>query len=164
MTVHATSVDLEDGIDDRVEEPAVVGHQHEGEFRGQEPRLQPLDRIQVEMVGRLVEEDEVGLGREGARQRGFFDLAAGHGGHEPVEIGEPEFGAERGVAILEGDGTEGFELPLYAGKLHAFGGDPPLVKLNFRGIAPVEKFSDCRFGAKDGHLLKRGNREASSSR
>ena len=38
--------------------------------------LQPFDGRQVEMVGRLVEQQDVGLGRQHARQRGAARLAA----------------------------------------------------------------------------------------
>ena len=52
--------------------------------------LQPLDAGQVEMVGRLVEQQDVGRGGQGAGQGGAARLAAGKGGGVFL-AGEAEF-------------------------------------------------------------------------
>ena len=54
-----------------------MADQHERRAQADELALQPLDRRQVEMVGRLVEQQDVGLGRQRPRQRGAARLAAG---------------------------------------------------------------------------------------
>jgi hypothetical protein len=43
-----------------------------------EQALELLDAVDVEVVGRLVEEQQVGLEREGVRQSGALALATGH--------------------------------------------------------------------------------------
>ena len=70
----------------RLEEPAVVRDEdHRGVERG-EPRLEPLDRRDVEVVRRLVEQQQVGVAAERARERGARQLAAREGRERPVEV------------------------------------------------------------------------------
>ena len=62
----APALDLEYGGRDRLEEPAVMRDEHAGGVdRGQFP-LEPLEAVDVEMVRRLVEEQQVGVAGEGA--------------------------------------------------------------------------------------------------
>ncbi len=78
-------VDLPRPLADRVEEPAVVGDHHE---RGGTPREvvgQPRDRLDVEVVGRLVEHDQVVVAEQQLGQRAAAPLAAGQPGHRAVE-------------------------------------------------------------------------------
>ena len=53
---------------------------HQRGAAGIEIVLQPFDRCQVEMIGRLVEEKDIGRGRQHARERGAARLAAGEMG------------------------------------------------------------------------------------
>ena len=55
----ASGLELEHGVRDRFEEPAVVGHDHHAGVEGLQLPLEPLEALDVEMVGRLVEEQEV---------------------------------------------------------------------------------------------------------
>ena len=64
---------------DRLEEPAVVGDEDDGGVEVAQVALQPLQRGDVEVVGRLVEQQQVGPGRQRPRQRGAGQLAAGEG-------------------------------------------------------------------------------------
>ena len=66
-----------------------MADQHQRGARGRELVFQPFDRRQVEMVGRLVEQQDVGLGRERARERRAPRLAAGKARGVFV-AGEPE--------------------------------------------------------------------------
>ena len=50
-------------------------------------RLEPLERLDVEVVRRLVEQQQVGLRRERARERRARQLAAREGRERPVEVG-----------------------------------------------------------------------------
>ena len=68
---------------DRLEEPAVVGDEDDGGIEVDEVALEPLQRGNVEMVRRLVEQQQVGAGGERAGQRGAGQLAAGEG-REPA--------------------------------------------------------------------------------
>ncbi len=59
-----------------LQETPVVADQHHGRARGLEHRLQALDTDHVEMVGGLVEQENVGFGRQHAGERGAAGLAA----------------------------------------------------------------------------------------
>ena len=55
-------------------------------------RLEPLERLDVEVVGRLVEQQQVGIAGQRPRQRGARELAAGERRQRAVEVrvAEPE--------------------------------------------------------------------------
>jgi len=52
-----------------------VADQDKGRARSEQRALQPFDRGQIEVVGRLIEQEDVELGREGARQGATAYLA-----------------------------------------------------------------------------------------
>ena len=56
---HAT-IELDDPRRDGVEEGAVVGDDHDAALEADEQLLEPGDRVEVEVVGRLVEQENVG--------------------------------------------------------------------------------------------------------
>ena len=58
------------------EQAPVVADQHESGARLRKLLFQPFDRDEIEMVGRLVEQQNVRIGRERARQRRAARLAA----------------------------------------------------------------------------------------
>ena len=58
------------------EQPPVVADHREGRARLRQFLLQPFDRDEVEMVGRLVEQQNVGIGGEDPRERRAARLAA----------------------------------------------------------------------------------------
>src|SRR6185437_12378214 len=58
------------------EEPAIVTDDHQRRTQGRELGLEPLDGRQVEMVGGLVEQENIGLGRQHAGERGTAGFAA----------------------------------------------------------------------------------------
>ena len=74
------AVEPDGGARDALEQPAVMADQHDAGAHPGQLALQPLDAGQVEMVGRLVEQQDVGRGRQRAGQRGAARLAAGQGG------------------------------------------------------------------------------------
>ena len=86
----APALELEHRGPDRLEEPAVVRDEHDGRVEALEALLEPLERRDVEVVRRLVEEQEVGVAREGPGERGPRELAAGEGAEVPVEVGVGE--------------------------------------------------------------------------
>ena len=75
----ALGLDLQHRGADRLQEPAVVGDQDDGRVEVDQVALQPLQRGDVEMVGGLVEQQQVGLGGQRPGQRGAGQLAAGEG-------------------------------------------------------------------------------------
>ena len=70
------AIELEDPARDFVEEIAVVGDRHDGPGVVLEKALQPAHRLGVEMVGRLVEEQQVGPLQQQSAQRHAAPLAA----------------------------------------------------------------------------------------
>ena len=105
---------------DRLEEPAVVGHEDHRRVDRSEPLLQPFERRDVQVVGGLVQQQQIGVPGERPRERGTGELAAreraeravevalvepqpAHRGHRPLAPGvaagvlEPGLGA--GVAV-----------------------------------------------------------------
>ena len=87
-----------------VEKGAVVGNKEDGAGILAEVFLEPLQGLQVEMVGRLVEHQQVGRLHQKAGQVGAHDPAAAHFAQGTVEILFAE--AQAGEDLL---GT-GFEL------------------------------------------------------
>ena len=78
-------VHLPGRLADRVEEPPVVGdHDQRGRARG-EVGGQPGDRLDVEVVGRLVEHEQVVVAEQQRGQRAAAALAAGEAEHRAVE-------------------------------------------------------------------------------
>ena len=75
----AAVVELEDPLGDVVEEVAVVGDRDDGARVLLEEALQPLDRLGVEVVGRLVEQEQVGVAQQEPAERDPALLAAGQG-------------------------------------------------------------------------------------
>ena len=84
----------------RAQERAVVRDQHEaGAGRGK-LLLEPANRLDIEMVGRLVQQHQVGLGGQQPRQRRAPPLAARRGGdrHRAGRTPAPRRRARRGTA------------------------------------------------------------------
>ena len=81
---------LEHGGRDGLEEPPVVRDEdHGGVERGQ-LTLEPLEVLDVEVVRRLVEEQQVGIGRQRSRERRARQLSTGEPVERAVEVGVPE--------------------------------------------------------------------------
>ena len=85
------AVELEDPAGDVVEEVAVVGDGHDRAGIVLEEALEPRDALRVEVVGRLVEQQQVGLLEEQAAERHAPDLAA----RERRDVGVAGRAAER---------------------------------------------------------------------
>ena len=74
----------------RLEEPAVVRDEDHGGVERLQHLLEPLERLDVEVVRRLVEQQQVGLRGERARERRARQLAARERRERPVEVGVGE--------------------------------------------------------------------------
>ena len=84
VRVGAAAVELEDPLGDVVQEVPVVG---DGEDRARvlgEVLLEPLHALGVEVVGRLVEQQQVGLGQQQLAQRDAAALTTGQVGDRLV--------------------------------------------------------------------------------
>ena len=84
--LRAAGLELEHRGADRLEEPAVVGDEHDGGVERLQVALEPLERGDVEVVGRLVEQQQVGVARERAGERRARELAAGERRERAVEV------------------------------------------------------------------------------
>ena len=117
----AAAVELEDPLRDVVEEVAVVGDRDDGARVLLEEALEPVDRLGVEVVGRLVEEEQVGVLEEQPAERHATLLAAGQGRDVGV-VGRAAQGVHRDVDVaLEVPGVRGVDLVLERGLLGADG-------------------------------------------
>jgi hypothetical protein len=67
-----------------------VRHDHAGSIERGELLLEPLETLDVEVVGRLIEEEQVRITRERACERGASELATGKGLEAPVAVGVGE--------------------------------------------------------------------------
>src|SRR5690606_21290805 len=83
------AVDLQDHRGDALQERPVVGDRHDGAPVGAQVVLQPADGAGVQVVGRLVEQQQFGGGGQDAGEGEPGLLAAGEGGEGPVtgEVG-----------------------------------------------------------------------------
>ncbi|MCY1419210.1 hypothetical protein D9M71_347940 [compost metagenome] len=83
-------------IDHRIEEITVVGDQQQGAGVALEPLFQPEDRIQVEVVGRLVKQQQLGWAHQRLGQVQAHPPAAGEVADAAVHLlaGEAEAGQQ----------------------------------------------------------------------
>jgi hypothetical protein len=75
---------------DRLEEPPVVRDDDDCGVELDELALEPLETGDVEMVRRLVEEQEVGISGQGPGQRGTGELSSGEARERAVEVSRRE--------------------------------------------------------------------------
>ncbi len=93
------------GAADGLQHAPVMADQHDAGAGGGELLLQPLDGGQVQMVGRLVQQQQVGGGRQGAREGGPPGLAAGKM-RRVLVASQAEAVEQRRAAMLVVAGTE----------------------------------------------------------
>ena len=98
-----------DTVHAAVEQAAVVRDHQGGAGEFGEPGFQPQRGFQVQMVGRLVQQQQVGLGEQGGGQRHAHAPAAGKAVHRPRLGGgvEAEAGQDGGGAGGGGVGADG---------------------------------------------------------
>ena len=101
------AVEFEDPLRDVVEEVAVVGDGDDGAGVVAEEPLQPVDGFGVEVVGRLVEQQQIGVREQEAAQRDAAPLATGQHG----DVGVVGRAAQR----VHGDLDVAFEAPRVGG-------------------------------------------------
>ena len=138
----AAVVELVDAVAHRVEEVAVVGDHEDRAVRGGEEFLEPGDGADIEVVCRLVEEDEAGIFHEDLGEGDLFDHAAREGAHDEFQVVDAEGGQDRadlGFQVPQvlfvhlvgefleafgepvgGFGTGAFRLAPFAGELLAY--------------------------------------------
>jgi hypothetical protein len=82
----AARFELEHRVRHGLEEPAVVRDDQDPGVEPLQLALEPFEALDVQMVRRLVEEQQVGVAAECARKRGARQLAAGKRLEAPVEM------------------------------------------------------------------------------
>jgi len=96
---------VQNGVDRVVQELAVVADDQRGVRIFLQPRFEPKRALEVEVIGRLVEQQQVGLREQGGCERHPHAPAAREFRHRSVEIGGGEaepgenFGRSCGRAI-----------------------------------------------------------------
>ncbi len=73
-------------VDGIVEEFAIVADDQRGVRIFLQPRFEPQRALEIEVIGRLVEQENIGLGEQGRGQRHAHAPAAGEFRHRPREI------------------------------------------------------------------------------
>ena len=74
------ALEVQDVVDGGAKERAIVAHEQHGAIEVFQVRLEPLRRVQVEVVGGLVEQQDVGRAHELARQPEAAAFAAAERG------------------------------------------------------------------------------------
>ena len=108
VEVELAFADVQDGVDRVVQQLAVVADDQGGVRIFLQPRLEPQRAFQVEVVGRLVEQQQVGLGEQRRGQRHAHAPAAGELRHRPRQVvgGEAEAGEDFGGARRRAVGVD----------------------------------------------------------
>ena len=98
----AAAIEPDRGAGQVGKQPFVVADQRERRTAIREVRLQPFDRDQIEMIGRLVEQQDLGLRAQDPDQRRAARFAAGETAGIGVRI-DPELGhhGSRRIRIVE---------------------------------------------------------------
>ena len=98
----AAPVEPDRGLRQVGEQPLVMADEGEGRAALREPRLEPLDGDEIEVVGRLVQEQDVGLGAQNPDQSRPAGFAAGKsrriGGRIEAELGHHR---PRRISVVE---------------------------------------------------------------
>jgi hypothetical protein len=68
-TRDAATVDFDDARRERAQEAAIVGDEHDAAGKIEQQFLEPVDRLDVEMVGRLVEQQHIRIEHERTRKQ-----------------------------------------------------------------------------------------------
>ena len=104
-----TPVEFDDAVGDVIQKAPVVGDEQQRAAKLGEQAFEPVDRGKIEVVGRLVEQQQLGVGDECAAQRDAFFEAAGEGFDPNVRV---EVEALQGFfdAAVQAPAVGGFEL------------------------------------------------------
>ena len=107
----AVALEGEDVGGDPVQEPAVVADDQHGAGKGEQRLLQRAQGLDIEVVGRLVQQQQVGAGLEHLGEMDSVALAAGEATHllllvRALEVEGGDIGAARDLARSERDHVE----------------------------------------------------------
>ena len=105
---------LPDAIDRRVEECTIMRRDDEGARASPKVLLQPLERVEIQVIGRLVQQQEIGIRDHEAGERAARLLPSGHlGGRTgPFVAGEAQPRQRFVHALVEGVSAKHIEAVL----------------------------------------------------
>ncbi len=121
MVEDGSFVQLENACGHRVQEVTVVGDDKHRLFAIVDPVLQPFDGRDIQMVGRLVKQQEVGLCRHQAGKCRFFQLSPGKLRHRLAVVEDFQL-AKQGMIVV-------FQIPAVQ-PVQSGGGDRLVVELS----------------------------------
>ena len=107
----SSAVELDDARRETFEKRAIVRDEDDRAGVGREKRLEPFDRLDVEMVGRLVEQEQIGFRHERAGQQHAPAPAAGQRVERHVGV-ERQTGQHELDALLDAPAVALLELVL----------------------------------------------------
>ncbi|MCG3162568.1 MAG: hypothetical protein JMDDDDMK_03847 [Acidobacteria bacterium] len=84
--LRAPAINFEDAVCDSVEKVPVVSDEQQRAFEFGQVTFEPFDRFGVEMIGRLVQNQQVGLDDQAVSERDAFALAAGERLHSRAQV------------------------------------------------------------------------------
>ena len=137
VAVELPVADLEDRVADGIEERSVVGDGQNRPPVGTQVLLEPSEGLEVEMVRRLIEHQEIGLHDQQSRQMRPHDPTAAEGPGRAV-----------GIPVAEGESREdpsGLDLE----RMPVEFGEPPrrlVMGLLLLGVLSQRPLDDCHFG------------------
>lgn len=100
IVVDPSECDLDGACSGVVEESAVVAYEQHGGRTAFEKILQPLDRLDVKVVGRLVQHEQIGVLQENLSQLDTHSPASGELRYGTVEIASLKAQADDGTVHL----------------------------------------------------------------
>ena len=126
---HLAAVDLEDPRGQRAQEAPVMGDEHQRAGPVAQELLQPVDRGNVQMVGRLVEQQHLGLGHQRPGQQ-HPALEPARQPRELLVSIQPHAIQGGGHPLVQAPGPRGFDAGLHCGQgigIHRVGMGQPVV-------------------------------------
>ena len=158
---HRLLFDVDNFVDDRIEEIAIVGDQDQRPRVALQPLLQPDHRIKVEVVSRFIEQQQIGAADQRLREVKAHTPAAGKIADRPLKlfIAKTQAVQQAGGAGADGPGVDGVQLAVDGGDGMAV---VALVSLLERGFQlaiftiAVNDIIDCRLRQGRGFLIHPG--------
>ena len=109
--MQCTVFKVHDVLNYRIQEVAVVGDQQQGAGVVAQPVFQPEDGVQIQVVGRFVEQQQVGRAHQRLRQVQAHPPAAGEVADAAAALfgGEPQAGKQGTRAAVGAETTVAFQ-------------------------------------------------------
>ena len=134
------ALEVPDAGGDLVDEVEVVGDEEDGAFVLLQREVEGVDGFEVEMVGRLVEDEDVGLLQHELAEEQAGGFAAGERvGHLHALFAAEEHLAEDAADVFLGGILVELVQPVVDGASHLDGGDEVLREVaDLRSVAPLD--------------------------